>query len=170
MYAIFDLFLDICLFRKGPQHVPHSATLLTICLLGYALSGLWLLALNLPLPLAVLQVFLDLLLLSGLLYLALVVQHQRQRFAQTLCALTGSGALMTLLAIPLMAWIAHQAPAAALELPALLLLGLMLWSIALLAHILRHAFSTSLWYGLLYAVGYTLVSWVLTGWIGVEPA
>lgn len=168
MYAIFDLFLDICLFRKGPQHVPSSAALLKICLLGYGLSGFWMLALNIPLSVAMLQISLDLLLLSGLLHLVLVLQRRRGRFAQTLSALTGTGALMTLLAIPLITWIAYQTTLGAVELPSLLLLGLMLWSIAVMAHILRHAFDTSLGIGLLYALGYTLLSWMLTGWVGAD--
>lgn len=50
----------------------------------------------------------------------------------------------------------------------MLLLALMVWSIAIMAHILRQTFETSIWIGALYAMGYTLLSWTLTGWIGAD--
>ena len=43
--------------------------------------------------------------------------------------------------------------------------ALMVWSIAVIAHILRHAFETSIWLGALYALGYTFLYWTLAGWI-----
>ena len=168
MYALFNLFLDICLFRKGPKDVPASAALLKTCLLAYGLSGLLVLMLSTPAPVALLQILLDLVLLSGLLHLALIVRRHPQRFEQTLSALTGTGSLMALLALPLMSWIIQQSPSGAAELPSALLLALMVWSIAIMAHILRQTFETSIWIGVLYAVGYTFLSWTLTGWIGPD--
>lgn len=170
MQALFNLFLDICLFRKGPQHVPPSVALLKACLLTYGLSGLLVLVLSTPAPVAILQILLDLVLLSGLVYLALTLHQRLRRFEQTLSALTGTGALMGLLALPLMSWIVHQQPSGDTQLPSLLLLALMVWSIAIMAHILRLAFETSVWVGALYALGYTFLSWTLTGWIGPEAS
>lgn len=73
---------------------------------------------------------------------------------------------MGLLALPLMLWIVRQGPQGDSQFPSLLMLVLMVWSIAVMAHILRHAFNTSVWIGALYALGYTFLSWTLTGWIG----
>jgi hypothetical protein len=84
--------------------------------------------------------------------------------------LTGAGALMGLLALPLMSWIVYQQPGGDTQLPSLLLLALMVWSIAVMAHILGQAFDTSVWVGALYALGYTFLSWTLTGWIGPEAS
>ena len=105
MRALFDLFLDICLFRKGPQDVPASAMLLKVCALAYALSGFVVLRLSTPSSIAIPQILLDLALLAGLLYLALSLRRYPQRFGQTLSALTGVGVLMAVLALPLMVWI-----------------------------------------------------------------
>ncbi|HCB15304.1 MAG TPA: hypothetical protein DEP36_17300 [Gammaproteobacteria bacterium] len=168
MQALFNLFLDICLFRKGPQHVPSSVALLKICLLAYSLSGLLVLILSTPPPVAILQILLDLVLLSGLVYLALILYRHPQRFEQTLSALTGTGTLIGLFALPLMSWIVHQQPDGDTQLPSLLLLVLMIWSIAIMAHILRQAFEASVFVGALYSLGYTFLSWTLTGWIGPE--
>jgi hypothetical protein len=168
MSALFNLFLDICLFRKGPQDLPASLPLLKTCLLAYGLSGLLVLMIGAPVPVALLQILLDMVLLGGLLYLALILYRHPKRFEQTLSALTGTGTLMGLLALPLMSWIAHKGAGDGGELPSMLLLGLMVWSVAIMAHILRHAFNTSVWAGALYALGYTFLSWTLTGWIGPQ--
>ncbi|MDS4028464.1 MAG: hypothetical protein RKO66_00080 [Candidatus Contendobacter sp.] len=166
MRALFELFLDICLFRKGPQDVPAGMALLKLCLLGYGLSGLALLLLSTPAPVAILQILLDLVLLAGLLHLALLARRHPQRFEQTLSALTGTGTLMGLLALPVMVWIVRQGPSGDTQLPALLWLGLMAWSITVMAHILRQALDIPVWAGALGALGYTFLSWMLTGWIG----
>ena len=166
MPALFNLFLDICLFRKGPQDVPASMALLKLCLLAYGLSGLLVLLIGTPAPVALLQILLDLVILSGLLYLALLLYRHPGRFEQTLSALTGSGTLMGLLALPLISWLAHLSPDGDAELPSLLLLALMAWSIAIMAHILRQAFNSSIGVGALCALGYTFISWILTGWVG----
>ncbi|HHW76176.1 MAG TPA: hypothetical protein GX399_03950 [Xanthomonadaceae bacterium] len=170
MLALFNLFLDICLLRKGPQDVPASVPLVKMCLLAYGLSGLLVLLLSTPVPVALLQILLDIVLLSGLLYLALTLRRHPKRFEQTLSALTGTGTLMGLLALPLMTWIVRQQAGGDTALPSLLLLVLMVWSIAIMAHILRHALDTSIWVGALYALGYTFLSWTLTGWIGPQTS
>lgn len=168
MLALLNLFLDLCLFRKGPQDVPASAALLRLSLLAYGVSGLLVLLLSTPFPAAILQTLLDLILMAGLLYLALILHRRSARFEQTLSALTGAGTLMGLLALPLMNWIAQQGVEGDIGLPSFLVLGLMIWSIAVIAHILRHAFDTSIWVGALYAIGYTFLSWTVTGWIGPQ--
>ncbi len=53
--------------------MPASAALLKTCLLAYGLSGLLVLMLSTPVPVALLQILLDLVLLSGLLHLALIL-------------------------------------------------------------------------------------------------
>ncbi|MDS4068526.1 MAG: hypothetical protein RKO24_02785 [Candidatus Competibacter sp.] len=168
MSALFNLFLDICLFRKGPQDVPASMPLLKACLLAYGLSGLLVLLIGTPIPVALLQILLDMVLLGGLLYLALILHRHPKRFEQTLSALTGTGTLMGLLTLPLVSWISRQGAGGDTELPSVLMLALIAWSIAIMAHILRHAFNAPIWVGALYALGYTFLSWMLTGWIGPQ--
>ena len=58
MRALFNLFLDICLFRRGPQDVPASPLLFGLAMLVYLIVGVVLLSLEGPLFQAVLQVFL----------------------------------------------------------------------------------------------------------------
>jgi hypothetical protein len=165
MLPLFNLFLDICLLRKGPQDVPASKALVKMCLLAYGFSGLLVLLTEAPAPVALLQILLDMVLLAGLLYLGLTLSRHPKRFEQALSALTGTGSLIGLLALPLAIWIQGQRPDGDIALPSTLMFALMVWSIAIIAHILRHAFETSIWLGALYALGYTFLYWTLAGWI-----
>ncbi|HNW78895.1 MAG TPA: hypothetical protein PKH28_08275 [Candidatus Competibacteraceae bacterium] len=166
MNALFNLFLDICLLRKGPQDVPAAPVLLGLCLFGYGLSGLLVLLMSTPFRVALLQILLDMALLSGLLYGVLFLHRHPARFPQTLSAVTGTGTLLGLLALPLMSWIVHQGSAGDIGLPSILLLSLMAWSIAVIAHILHFALAVPIWSGALYALTYTFLSWTLTDLIG----
>lgn len=169
MLALLNLFWEICLLRKGPQDTPRSSELLQLCLIGYGSSGLLALLLDLPrinFGLALLLTLEDVALLSGLAYLGLYLTAHLPRFRQTLTALAGVGTLLQLIALPLGLWYQHAlAGNSGAELPAMLWLLLLGWSIAVTGHILRHAFSTTLTLGILYAVGYLVVSWTITNWL-----
>jgi hypothetical protein len=166
MYALFNLFLDICLFRKGPQDVPASLVLLRLTLITYGLSGFFVLLLSVDLLTAGLMVLIDVGLLSALTYGMLNLWNYRIRFIQTLTALLGTGTLLQLLILPVSIWMAQELTAArAPEFPWLLSLGLIGWSIAVIAHILHHALSISRSLGLLYTLGYVILSWTISGWL-----
>lgn len=162
MRALFDLFLDICLFRKGPQDLPASPTLLGLCLTTYGLSGLLSLLGSMRPSTAVFQAAADIVVLAGFAYGILALMNYRARFVQTLTALAGTYTLLNLIALPLIFWLeqATTGTANAPALPSLLLLGLMGWSIAVMAHVLQHALSTSRGMGVLYALGYLVISLV----------
>ena len=53
---ILRLFLDVCLFRKGPEDVPASLILLGLTLLGYVLVSAFLLSFQIGIGAALLQV------------------------------------------------------------------------------------------------------------------
>ncbi len=162
MAALFHLFLDICLFRKGPQDVPASGALLWLCLIGYGLSGLAVLLAGFEPALALLETVVEIILLAGLCYGLLSLAHHRARFVQTLTTLAGTGALLTVMAFPLVIWIGQEnARHEQGMLSTLLFFGLVGWSLAVTAHVLRHALSVSRTLGILYATGYFVISIVM---------
>lgn len=164
MTALFNLFLDICLFRKGPQDVPASTTLLWLCLTGYGLSGLAVLLAGLEPAQALLEAVVEIILLAGLCYGLLSLTNHRARFVQTLTALAGTGALLTVVAFPLVIWIGQESARHEQGiLSTLLFFGLVGWSLAVTAHVLRHALSVSRILGMLYATGYFVISIVMRG-------
>jgi hypothetical protein len=92
---------------------------------------------------------------AALLYL----QSKTGRINQTLSALAGSGSLMGLFALPLVLLVNQGQPAD--QVPALLAalwLSLLIWNLFVMAHIMRHALSSSFSIGLGAAVLYALVS------------
>lgn len=169
MAVLFNLFWEICLLRKGPQDVPASQELLKLCLIGYAATGL----LNLWLGLgevgagtALLLTAVDVGLLLGLVYAVLQLRGLLARYTQTLTALAGTGTLLQLIVLPLGMWYQRElAGNGTADLPAMLWLMLLVWSVAITAHILRHALSVTFGIGVLYALGYLMVSWTAADWL-----
>lgn len=169
MVALLNLFWDICLLRKRPQDVPASEDLLKLTLLTYAGSGLLAILLSLQqagVGTALLLTLADVALLAALTYAVLYMLGYLARFTQTLTALAGVGTLLQLIATPLGLWYQRSLVAdGAAAMPALLWLLLLIWSIAVTAHILRHAFSVSYGFGVLYALGYLMVSRAVVDWL-----
>jgi hypothetical protein len=166
MHALFNLFLDICLFRKGPQEVPASPVLLKLSLITYGLSGLvvmW--VINTKLSTALLQTLLDLVLLVGMTYGVLQMQGFGARFGQTMTALLGTGTLLGLMALPVVIWMGEAATDDGMTLPWFLFYLLLGWSIAVMAHVLQHALSTTRAIAMLYALGYMVISGVLSSFL-----
>lgn len=91
-------FLDIALWRKGPQDLPASSTLATLALIAYLATGFVRMRLfALDQPTALMFICVDALMLGGWLWLVLAFFARRQRFVQTLTALLGVGLLVLLL-------------------------------------------------------------------------
>jgi hypothetical protein len=165
MHALFNLFLDICLFRKGPQDVPASPVLLKLSLITYGLSGLVVMWVNTKLSTALLQTLLDLVLLIGMTYGVLQMQGFGARFGQTMTALLGTGTLLGLMALPVVIWMGEAATDDRMRLSWLLFSLLLGWSMVVMAHVLRHALSTSRAIAMLYALGYLVISAVLSSFL-----
>lgn len=156
---ILRYFISLCLLRAGPAEAPPSSRLLTQTLLGYLAVG-WLVAsLRLEIAEGLLSSAVDTALLIGMAGGLLAVRGYLARLQQTLIALTGSAIILGMLAWPLLRWISTaQQVGLSPGIGSLLLLGLMLWSLAITAHIMRHALSVSFTVGGLIAVLYAFAS------------
>ena len=155
-------WLQQCLLRRAPQDDPFSVAALTGSLLAYALvdvmqartaSG-WSVSLAMSIT--------DTLIVILFSWLVLLIAKKPVRFAQTLTALAGTGALLGLLGMPLMLHASRVQqsgePGAALVMGWLLLL---VWNITVQAHIFRHALSSRYGIGLLVAGLHTALAIVL---------
>ena len=91
-------FLDIALWRKGPQDLPASSLLATLALFAYMAAGFVRMRLfALDKTTALLFICVDALMLGAWLYLVLAFFGRRQRFVQTITATLGVGLLVMLL-------------------------------------------------------------------------
>jgi hypothetical protein len=157
---LIKLFWDICLLKKGPQAAPASPFLLAVTLLAYVLAGIVLLAVGANLGAAIVQTLAEALMLFFFLWLVLYVRKKPERLLQTATATLGCDALISLFAIPLLTALKAFPDIAVIP---LLLLILMFWHFAIMAHILRHAMSKPLVFGYALAILYAGVTYQLMG-------
>lgn len=164
---LFRIFMDICLLRRRPQDVPLSRELFAVCLTAYFILSTLLTALSYPLDDALLSSLVE---CGSFVLVTVAVLRLRgvgQRWMQTTTALTGSGSVLTLFAIPVFFWGDHVGHDAYFGAPTLLAIALLTWNVAVVAHILRHALSVPFAVGVLAALAYLWIISVIVA--GVLP-
>ena len=158
MSRLLTLFLEICLLRKGPQDVPSSGFLVASTAALGLLSGVIVLSDSFQGPGGALAAqLLDLLLLTGFIYGGLRFVGSPTRLYQSLAALFGSG---TLINVATMLVLAFSKPAedGVLTGPGgMLYLFIMTWALVVVAHILRHTFDIAFLGGIALAIAYFLL-------------
>jgi hypothetical protein len=155
-------FVEICLFRRAPQDLPDSTFLLAIMLVAHTVMSVLLNAVVLDGWVAILAGVTDTLLVSILTASILLVHGFNVRIVQTLSAMTGTGALISLVAIPLFTWHAGAQQSGSVSAAGtLMVFGIVVWSLAVSAHILRHALSVSYLVGILIAVAFYGISYTV---------
>lgn len=140
MYDYLALIFNLCLFKKSPEDIPYSQTILRWSVLAYTIISFMLIQMSVTEFSALLQVAVELMIILCFSSLVLMVAKKRQRFVQTTCALLGTDALISLCAMPAIASLSIN-PNNGLAF--LAMLGLMIWHWAITAHIIRHALSQS---------------------------
>lgn len=165
MLAIVHFFIDLCLLRRAPQDLPASRLLLAL-VAGASLLGSMLLAMTAgeKALIGLLQGGLDLGFLLALLYAILRLVDKPARFVQTSTALIGADTLIGLLALlplSLAAGVDESSPM--LVLAGMLFLMLVVWGVVATAHILRHALEIRLSQGVLLAIAYDVLSFMVVG-------
>lgn len=156
MKALLNYFIDLCLLRAGPQNLPASSVLL-ILLAGLNICvGLVMIAdARMSVSLALGESLFETLFMLGVLFIGLKAFKKTARFLQSGSALMGCEFLMGLMALPLVSWSRDAETNGA----GFLLLGLVIWSLVVMGHILRHTLEISLASGIGIALLYTLFSW-----------
>lgn len=159
MNALIQVFIDVCLLRKGPQDVPPSGFLLGLTAFSYLVTGVINMSVELGWPNTLSASLLDIVLMGALLYMVLWIKLSTARWQQTMTAFLGAGALIGLLTMPLVFWYqAAGAQSAAAALPSLLLLAVLMWQMFVIANILRHALSVPLIMGGVFAALYLFIN------------
>lgn len=157
MTQLIQIFWEICLLRKGPQDLPASHVLLGLSLVAYGTVSVVIAHTILAkLPMAILAAAVDTFLLAILSRVLLWARLLSNRWNQTCTALAGTGCIFEIALWPINVWqhaIGNTEPT--FSLPLVLVLTVLVWNVAVIAHILRHALSTSLFNGALLAVVYT---------------
>lgn len=164
MYAHIRPFIKtiigICRFERGPQALPRSLVLLSASLIFYTLARIVVGLFTLPGKFAVLSGLIDTALLTLIVIVALWIRHLYHRAMQTLSGCFVAGSVVSVLIITGYS-IASMAPVPRLVLGIghTLTFPLIMWNIALNAHILREALSTRLAVGFFVSLVYLVLLW-----------
>lgn len=156
MRELFPIVRDLCLLRRGPQDLPYAPRL--PLWLGLALVALQMLASGLHggAGAGLAGGIASVLFLLGAVYLLLALRGQRARYVQTASALLGVLLAFSLLALPLALAMGPRLdmmhPTALQLVLVWPLLGIAVWQLCAIAHVLRHALEVPFAGGLLLAL------------------
>jgi len=151
-------WLQQCLLRRAPQDDPLSYSALQWAIVAYVLMDLLQARASSDWPVSMGMTLLDTLVMLLFAWAVLLLMKKSARLVQTLTALAGTGTVLGMLGLPLILQAtrtqAEDGPAGILVLGWLLML---VWGIAVQAHIFRHALSTRYGTGLLVAGLHTVL-------------
>ena len=159
MLLLIKIFVDIFLLRAKPQDVPASSALLLLSIVLVIVSGVAsMLSTVGELGQGIMVSLLDVALTFALLTTVLKVMNISSRLTQTATAMFGTGVIVNLISLPVV-WLWSSGPESSefRLLGGLLYFVLLVWSMVIMGHILRHSFNLHLSSGILIAIGYFLV-------------
>ena len=158
---IVTLFFRVALFKTPPQELPASDKVLFVAIALSLLVGLLRYFIAGAEYYSIARVVLELLVPGVLIYLLLKVFKLPSRFAQTFAAVCGSGAIIYALALPVFPSFHAAADESQYGLSVYIIILLDLWSVAVLAFILKHAVNVGFATGISLAVAVVLLTLVL---------
>ncbi len=164
MLDLLRVFVDIALWRRGPQHLPASGLLLLItaavyCALTLAFGSI----VSRPEDRLEMRTALELGLGIGWIWLMLALFGRSQRFFQTATAILGTTALLTPLVLGLQGGLVRLGQTHVLTVPLLFgLLTVVVWYLLITAHILRSALEVSLFVAILLTLLYMGCEYLIT--------
>ncbi len=163
--VLLNAFLNICLFRKNPQDLPKSNILLCLSVAGYMLASTLLALLSEQLTDATMAGIIEAMLVMLFTYGLLQIRNKTERWSQTVTALSGTGIIISLIAFPLYyLGSTGSQEGVSQSIGLLLLVVLIIWNIAIMAHIFRHALQTTIGFGIAIAVSYI---WIISSFIAI---
>jgi len=168
---LISLFAELLRLRVGPQELPASNRVVALSVL--ALVGASLLAVNRLYPpgLAAGRVGLDLLIEVAFFTAVLHWARHPERFRQTFAAACGTSALLVLLTWPLLDIVVEDQREDLLHgLAVITLLGIYIWHVIVIGHILRHALDVRLRRGIALAIVLVLGSGLIGDALLPPPA
>lgn len=159
---LVSYFAELCFLRAAPQDLSASGLMFGLTFgVNLAVTLLLVASTEADRLTALWQSLLDTALMLGALYLVLRAKAWAGRFVQTSTALLGSSALLGLLTLPMVQLGRGPTDSIATVAAAWLLVVVLAWSMLVMGHILRHALELRLGQGVLIAVAFSMVTYVL---------
>ena len=161
MTELFRAFLRIATLKMGPEDLPASRFLLGLVTVVYLVSGAASVALyTTGVGETLLQLAVDLGLTVAFFGGIVVLYGKRLRLLQTMTALLGTGALLSLVALPFTAWLRllETSGQQGAGIPAIGIYFVVLWSISVTGHIVHRALGIPFVGGLIIGVAYFVLN------------
>lgn len=139
-----------------PQDLPPGENQLYVAIMLNFLTYVMALVAHVGVGDAVMHALLDIVITSGVLYLALMIRSQLARLQQALGAICGAGAVLNFAGIPMLQLtqtVVGQEPS---KIAVLSHFVLLVWSLSLVGHVLRHTFNIRMSTSIVAAVFYYL--------------
>jgi len=147
MNTLVQFFFNIALLKANPQDLNASPFMMFVTATVYCFFSFTISLIELSFLHALVSALVD----TGLLVLfamaCLWITDKPERRIQTITALTGTGALLQIIAWPILYWLSTDvaaADSAFIFIPRWSLLLLVIWNVLVIAHILRHALSVNI--------------------------
>ncbi|MDN5938354.1 MAG: hypothetical protein L0H83_06795 [Salinisphaera sp.] len=171
--------VDLLRLRRGPQDLPADWNLLAMLAGAYFIVTFAQVLVAAPTGVALLQALLATVVLAGYVRAVLGSRGRVARFAQTLAAMYAVGIVLTLLMLGPTATLApfltslaqgtaQQSAAAAPTAPTLGMLAYMIigvWGLVVFGHVYRHALDIGLGIGVLVALGFEVLLFLVSAFI-----
>jgi len=162
MASVLQTFVNMLQLRAGPQDLPATDRVFFGSIIALIVVSLTVSSGMYPVRLALVRIGIDLLLQVLVVASLLHWVGRPRRFRQTFSAICGTGVMLVLLMWPLIDILQDRAPGDSLTGAATIgLFGLYGWSVAVIAHILRHALEIRMSQAVLLSLGYFIGSIVV---------
>ena len=168
--VIIKAFFDMCLLRRQPQDIPASRELLVFTVGIYLLITFLVVELDQMVTDTILAGLIDTGFLLAFVYLLLFLCRKASRWTQTVTALAGTGIIFSVLVIPIIIGTFDSDPMTPVQqIFYLFQYIILIWYVVVLAHIFRHAISSSFVTGMFISIIYVLSSLILIEFAIVNP-
>ena len=148
----------MCLLKYRPQDIPASRELLALSIVLYFLLDFLLANLDENITQALPAALIDTMFLLVFVLLLMLLRRKVNRWTQTVTALAGTGIVFGLLLMPaVIALPEPDAMTAIQQILSILLYLVLIWYVVVLAHIFRHAMSSSFALGVFVSITYLLM-------------
>lgn len=171
------LVIDLLLLRRGPQDMPASTSALYGAAAAYCILLFFQIRIIAPTGSALFQALVSVVALGSYAFVLLRMRGYANRAPQTMTALFTAGGVFSVLNLgptaamaPFILALGQAGPITSIPQPspiaALAGVAIAFWSLAVFAHIYRHALQVRFWQGLAAAFGFEVVLLIVFSLIG----
>ena len=160
MLPWMHFYIRLCFLKEAPQDAPYSKTFLYFGIITYYLVGVLITSFTQSWGVSVVMSLIQTAILMFLTNLLLWIRKSPERYEQTLSALTFSGAIIGIAALPVITMLTSVGGEEGFA--SLLWVVLILWETLVVAHIYRHSMDITLPGGLGISLVYMYLSFAIT--------